>query len=332
MDLLTNSRMKSFRACSRRHHLEYVEGYRPAQESEALAFGTLTHSCLEAYWLARQSGGDPESWLRTALDVLPANGDPFDAAKLRPMLIAYAAAWADVACEVLAVEREFRLPLVNPLTNHPSRTWVLAGKLDLVIRLSDGRIAVVDHKTSSESIEPGSDYRRRLILDGQLSQYWRGCESLGWAPDLGIWDVLGKPALRPLKATPVESRKYTKDGRLYANQRETDETPDEYEIRIAEALAADPAKFFARVEVARLEVEREQYDANVWHLATVMREAKPYGRAIYNPDACMRGRSPCPFLAFCEGTASLDDESLFRRVDQDHPHEELSANPSTHAA
>jgi hypothetical protein len=364
MDLLTNSRMKSFRSCPRKHFYEYVEGIKPAVDDEALAFGTLVHSCLEAYWKHRQACG--ESSIDVALSVIPTDTDPFTVARVRPMLIAYAESWARVDCGVLAVEREFRLPLVNPLSKHPSRTFELSGKIDLVLRLADGRIAIVDHKTSGESIEPGSEYRRRLVLDGQLSQYWRGCESLGWSPDVGIWDVLGKPKLFPSKATPEDEREYTKEksracaackrknappaphfdeetgracvdgrvitdpgGRLYATMREFDETADEFEIRIAHAIAADPARYFAQIEVQRLDVEREQYDVNVWHLATMIREAKAYGSAIYNPDSCLRGRKPCPYLDVCEGTASLDDPARFRRA---RIHEELSANPSTHAA
>jgi hypothetical protein len=326
MDLLTNSRLKSFRTCARKHFYEYVQGYRSVADAAALAFGTLTHTCLEAYWIARQIGGRSETWLGVALDTIPADCDPFTVARLRPMLIGYAESWASFECEVLAVEREFRLPLINPRSGCPSRTWVLAGKLDLVLRLPDGRIAVVDHKTSSESIEVGSDYRRRLTMDGQLSQYWRGCESLGWPVDVAIWDVLGKPALKPAKATA--SPKYKADGSLYANMRAADETADEFEIRIAEAIAADPARYFARIEVQRLETEREQYDANVWHLATVMREAKEYGADIYNPDACLRPR--CQFIEVCEGTSSLDDTTKYRRVER--VNEELSASPSTHAA
>jgi hypothetical protein len=326
-ELLTNSRMKSFRACPRKHFYEYVEGIKPAADDEAMAFGTLVHACLEAYWKHRGVTG--ESSVDVALSVIPTDLDPFTVARIRPMLIAYCESWSGVECEVLAVESEFRLPLVNPLTNHASRTFELSGKIDLVLRLADGRIAIVDHKTSGESIEPGSEYRRRLVLDGQLSQYWRGCEALGWSPDVGIWDVLGKPAIRPLKATPIESRKYKADGSLYVSQREHDETADEFEIRIAEALAADPPRYLARIEVQRLEVEREQYDVNVWHLATMIREARDYGPAIYNPDSCLRGRRPCPYLDVCEGTVDITDPAKFRRA---RIHEELSTNPTTHAA
>jgi hypothetical protein len=365
MELLTNSRMKSFRSCPRRHFYEYVEGVKPVAEDEAMVFGTLVHTHLERYWLARRDGvADPAS----VFDLVDGSDlDPFVVARLRPMLLAYAASWSSVECGVLAIEREFRLPLVNPRGGHRSRTFELSGKIDLVLRLADGRIAIVDHKTSGESIEPGSEYRRRLVLDGQLSQYWRGCEALGWVPDVGIWDVLGKPKLSPYKATPESEREYTKErsracavckrkggsltaphfdpetstdcvdgrvvtdpgGRLYASMREFDETADEFEIRVSEAIASDPSRYLAQIEVQRLDVEREQYDVNVWHLASMMREARGYGSAIYNPDACMRGRKPCPYLDVCEGTASINDPSRFKR---ERIHSELSEQTTTHAA
>lgn len=325
LPILTSSRVKSFRACPRKHHFEYVLGVRPVQTSHALAFGTLLHTALEAYWTARRPGAT-KAPLQAAIATLADDADPYDRARLEAMLAGYSVAWDTFECEVLAVEAEFRLPLINPITRHPSRTWQLGGKLDLVLRLPDGRIAVVDHKSTSEGIEAGSQYRRRLTMDGQLSMYWHGCEALGWPVDLAIWDVLRKPSIKPSRATPEADRKYTKTGALYAAQRLADETPDEYRDRCVEAILADPGRNYARVEVTRLEAERDQHSVNVWHLAVAMREARAFGDGVYNPDACLRYGSPCPYLDVCEGTAALDDPTRYRRVDPEHPHEELAAS------
>ena len=50
MELLTSSRLKSFRACPRQHFYAHVEGYRPAREAPAMAFGTAVHEALAAWW------------------------------------------------------------------------------------------------------------------------------------------------------------------------------------------------------------------------------------------------------------------------------------------
>jgi hypothetical protein len=47
-------------------------------------------------------------------------------------------------------------------------------------------------------------------MDGQVSTYFDGAASLGLDVAGCIYDVIGKPGIRPLQATPVEARKYTK--------------------------------------------------------------------------------------------------------------------------
>jgi hypothetical protein len=50
------------------------------------------------------------------------------------MIRGYHARWSGDALEVVAIEREFVAPLVNPTTGAASRTFCLAGKLDAIVR------------------------------------------------------------------------------------------------------------------------------------------------------------------------------------------------------
>lgn len=311
MNLLTASRMKSFRACARQHHYAYVLGRRPRAEASALSFGTAIHHALEAWWHASRSGESP---LVAALAALPATLDSFARARAEAMLAGYDIAWADRGFEALEIEREFKLPLINPETRARSRTWELAGKVDVIARGPDGRVWVIEHKTSSEDIGAGAAYRARLTLDGQVSQYIEGANALGYDVAGVIYDVLRKPTTAPFEATPVESRKYKKDGTLYAAQRERDETPEEYRDRCIESLGANPDRHFAQIEVVRLEADRDEYAFDVWQLGELMRESERTGRAPRNGDACFRYGSPCAFFHVCTGSARLDDDTLFRTV------------------
>lgn len=241
--------------------------------------------------------------------------DAFDLARAEVMLTAYDARWSEdmERYEVLAVEAEFRAPLKNPETGAPSRTWSLGGKLDVVVRdLLEQRNAVVEHKTATGDVGPGSDYLKRLRLDGQVSVYYAGGDALGFPIGACLYDVLVKPGLRPYKATPVEARKFKKDGTLYANQRDRDETPEEYRARLVEAVVADPNAYFQRADVVRLEEEMRDAMADVWDLGRVMRESELAGRAPRNPDACVRYGRTCEFFGVCTGEASLEDASQFR--------------------
>lgn len=316
MDLqgLNNSRMKTFRACQRLHQYAFTLGYRPAREGGAKEFGSAAHAGMAAYLLARRDGHeDPTA---AALAALPQLADVFAQVRLEELLRLWCAYWDGEAITVLAVETTFALPLLNPDTGYPSRTFQLKGTVDALVRLADGRVAILEHKTTSEDPSAGGAYRARLALDSQVSQYFEGAGALGYAADICIYDVLVKPRLLPLQATPPEARKYTKAGALYAAQRERDETVDEYRARVAAALAESPDKYLAQIEVPRLEDERAEYRFDVWQLAEQIRLSERTGRAPKNPDACFRYGGPCPFLDVCMRTASLDDPTRFVREPQ----------------
>lgn len=256
--------------------------------------------------------------------------DPFDLARAEIMLAGYDARWSSDMdrYEVLAVETEFSAPLVNPETDAPSRTWTLGGKLDVVVRdLAEKRLLVVEHKTASGDVGPGSDYLKRLRLDGQISVYYAGAEALGYPVQACLYDVLVKPALRPLKATPREARRYTAKGALYANQRDQDETPEAFRERVALAVSEAPNDYFLRTEVVRLEAEMRDSMADVWQLGRALRENQLAARFPRNPDACVRYGRTCEFFQVCTGEASLEDPSLYRRSEHVHPELE-NADPT----
>lgn len=321
-NLLTASRLRAYRKCSRLESLLYVQGWRTVQESEALAFGTLWHTGLEAWWLAvkeAQSGETIEPLSDALLAVSGRASDPFAQVTCEELLRGYDARWHDQALDAVGVEEEFRAPLVNPATMQPSRTWMLAGKIDARATDRDGRRLVVEHKTTSEDISPGADYWLKLQMDHQISIYEIGCEALGWPPDGCLYDVVKKPGIRPLRATPAESRKYKKDGTLYANQREHDETPEEYRLRLRADIEADPSRYFARYEVPRTESQLRDFLQDAWDQGRSMREGHIAGRAARNPEACFAyGR--CPMWDACStGADPADMPDRYRHLDHVHP-------------
>jgi hypothetical protein len=300
---LTASRMKAFRECARLHHYKYVEGWRPVRESDALRFGTLVHLGLEAWWLAHRAGAAGEAPLVAAFSAVAGRGfDPYEQAKVEEVLRGYAARWTgDVALyEVLGVEVSFDTRLLNPDTWRPSSTWRLAGKVDLLLReRASGRVLVCEHKTTGDSIEdPAAAYWSRLQMDFQISGYVIGAESLGHEVSDILYDVALRPGLRPLLATPVENRKYRKDGGLYAGHRETDETPDEYRARLRAAMEEAPGRHFQRRVIPRTESQLRDFLVDAWQQAAAMRLSARLGHAPRNPDACHRFGT-CGFWQVC---------------------------------
>jgi hypothetical protein len=323
--------MKVARSCLREHSYRYLQGYRPLEEGFSLTFGTVLHAGLEAWW--RVTDARESVRLELALAALRAAAvgklDAFALVRAEVMLSAYHLRWEPEAehYQVLAVEAEFRTALRNPDTGATSRTWELAGKLDGLVRdRRDGRVLVLEHKTSSEDVSPGSEYWQRLRMDSQVSTYFAGAKALGHEASACLYDVLSIPGLKPLKATPVEKRKYTAKGALYAAQREVDETPDEYRNRLLEAYIEEPTRYFARGEVQRLEAQLEEAERDAWAMGRMLREAELEERAPRNPDVCLRFGRRCPFFAVCAGEGSLDDTRFFTRTTSVHPELGLASN------
>jgi hypothetical protein len=112
--------------------------------------------------------------------------------------------------------------------------------------------------------------------------------------------VTRRPGLRPLKATPIESRKYVKaTGELYANLRANDETPEEYATRIAADIAERPDHYFARIEIARLDSDLAECQMEVWQQQLAIRSAQRTGHWYRNPGSCF-GNFQCEYLPFCQ--------------------------------
>ena len=316
-DLLTNSRLKTFRQCPRLHQLRYVEGYRPSVEAAALHFGTLMHLALEAWWTAP----DDSQRLTLALEALESEADPYDRAKAQALMNGYDARWLNEPYEVIAVEVSFAAPLVHPRSGVTSPAFRQGGKIDgIALDTRTNRKLLVEHKTSSEDLSAGSSYWQNLRLDSQISIYFEGARSLGHDVDGCLYDVIGKPTIKPAKATPTESRKYTKDGKLYANQRDRDETPEEYRARLMEDIAANPNDYYQRQEVVRIGDELAEAAEDVWTTGALIQLSLASGRAPRNPDNCHRiGRGACSFFEVCTGAESLHDSPRFVRDGTVHP-------------
>lgn len=333
--LLTSSRLGVWQRCPRQHHYRYEVGLIPTGETpRALMMGTAVHAGLESWWRAYQAGADKYALpaaLHSAREAYPAE-DEYAVALLSALITAYDARWCTWAqgVEVIGVEFPFDAPLINPRTGEAHPHWRLAGKIDALVRLSDGRIAIMEHKTTSMDASAGSDYRRALTLNAQVGVYFDGARALGAAADVCIYDVLKKPTIKPLLATPLESQKRKKDGTLYAAQRDRDETATEYEARLCESIAQDPDRYLVHADVIRTDTEMDALRWDLWHAVRAIEESRKAAhdtrdvRAIpRHPSACMTHHTPCAYLPVCEGTASARDPMRYQRVS--NPHVELTA-------
>lgn len=357
-DLLTASRKACFHACPRKHELRYELGIRRIRDdAEAPRFGNLLHAGAEA-WLFAFRDGQPEEACNRALDAIDAEweshaeSDLYERERAFVLMQAYDLRWGDAQrrMRVLEVEREFARPLRNPDSGWPSRKWMQAGKVDAVVELPNGDRYLMEHKTTTEDITPGSNYFTRLRLDSQVSIYHDGAEAMGHEVRGCIYDVLVRPTQKPLLATPEASRRYTKgkqckackgegttmkvsgeypcadcEGlgwkeapRLDKRQREHDETVEAYGNRLVGAIGSNPEAWFQRIDVVRFPDELTDSRRDCWNTAALINACRKLGYWPRNDRACTQYHKLCEYFPACSGAASLDDPSLFERVELIH--------------
>lgn len=104
--------------------------------------------------------------------------------------------------------------------------------------------------------------------------------------------------------------KKDKDGvpeapRLHSNQREQDETLDEFEDRLASEVSERMDDFLARGVIVRLGDELPRMRQEIIDTVSAMRVLDDAGLAPPNHGACAQGRELCAFFEVCAGRASI---------------------------
>ncbi len=359
LPVLTNSSITTFRRCPREYYFNYVLLRKSRKKSAALTFGSMWHAGLEGWWAPIIANQEPSiTRYRVAVEMMhrfaSENGvDEFELIKAECLMAGYTPRWGDEPYETIAVEKNFAVPIVIAGSRAPS--FDLRGSIDALVQTSvsakkpfeggsDGLASHsagggptepapilhnVESKTTSADISAGSDYWRRVIaLDSQVSTYNAASKAMGYDVHDTIYDVVRKPELVPLKATPEESKKYTKPTklepipRLYANQRENDETPEEYRERLTADIIARPDWYFARQTIVRLEHDDEEHTRDVAQTATMIRFAEDQNAWPRSPNACERYRRICDYFEVCEGSTTIEDGTRFETKTTQH--EELS--------
>jgi hypothetical protein len=313
LPIVTTSETKSIRGCERRHFYRYVLGYRPISTPRALAFGTVSHAGLEAWWA---TAGDFKAASAALVDAhRESELDGYDLIKADVMLLGYHARWHNEDVKVLGVEQEFLVPIVHP-DRKTTHVVQLAGKLDALCEI-DGKVFIPEHKTKASSVADGS-YWEALRGDVQVSNYIIAAQSLGYDCQSVLYDVLVKPE-DPLKATPQEKRKYKKGtGELYANQRAEDEGPETYRARITALIEENPDKYYQRAVIGRMPHELEESQRDLWDAAERILAAHTRAYHPRNTDACHQYNRQCAYFEVCFGGVDIEDPIRFEKTEA-HP-------------
>jgi hypothetical protein len=323
---LTYSALSLFRNCRKAYQLRNIRHLVPVQRNENLTFGALIHSCLESW-----HGG---SGLDAVLDAIDAacptrSTDPDVKAMwhlARAIMRGYARQYPSEDWSVLALEKTFTGPIINPETGVSSRTYALSGKVDGIVTRADGNY-ILEHKTAS-SID--ADYLDKLWTDFQITIYAHYVERALNIPITGIiYNVIAKAKLQQSAGETEEEfrERYfalcakNKSGKSTATRR-MPETDYEFSKRLDEKYA-EPGMFHR--EVICLDRSRfEILQAELWELTKAMLEARRRGMYYQNTSQCFNEggyHRKCAYLPICKsGDNPVLTENLYTVV---APNEEL---------
>ena len=230
--------------------------------------------------------------------------------------------------DVLEVESEFAFPLLNPETESPSRTFVEAGKIDGVLRdRNTGVLKVLEHKTTSDSIDTDSNYWGRLGMDTQISKYILSLRSRGIDANTVVYDVVRKPGYK-LGNIPIldenglkvvvdafGNRVTTKDGKKWRQTGDTElgyvvqsrpETFEELSSRTFAEISSRPEDYFAVREVGRTDSDLLEYMNDAWAQSQQILYFRNRNLWPRNPSACT-AFGTCEFFDLCAGRETVDN-------------------------
>lgn len=320
-ELITSSRMSKMLSCPRAHYWRYEVGLRKESDSIALRFGSAWHRAMEARW----NGATIESAFASAIGECDSMTE-VQVATLSGMLAGYYTHYSDDPIKQMHPEVEFRHPLAG------SRKFDVAGKIDGLGVMHDGRLAKIEHKSAGEDISPDSDYWLRLRGNPQVMQYVFAARQMGWDVACVIYDVARKPMIQPLKSVPVLEdglkivndangvRVLKKDGtpKQTADKDKgevllaEEETPEQFGDRLATDCKTRPEFYFARREVPVLDDDMAEFEANRLAVSRMILSCKTESRKAKRPEhgwpKNLNGMTcrMCEFCSFCLQNVQVD--------------------------
>jgi hypothetical protein len=335
--ILTFSAIRALRNCRRLYRLRYIDELVPVRMDPNLRVGSVFHECLER-WFRLDIEKKPKDELAVAASLAhidqsyPNRGGDPEQNRLwhltRGMFLGYVARYPTETFRVVAIEKTFECPIINPATGWASRSFRLAGKVDALVQdPGSGEYFIMEHKSASQIVGSAID---RLPLDFQVHVYLLGLSRSLGIPIAGvIYDVTAKCALKQRvaeTAAEFEERRSlllakSRSGKTSAVQREA-EPDDAFQLRVAEKYR-DP-EMFLRETLYVSQADIDEVQAELWDLTQQLLSANRTGGWYRNDALCFQFNRPCSYFPLCRAGGN---PNLVENLYEKRPaHSELATN------
>lgn len=285
-DVMSGSRMDTFLRCRRQYFYKYELHLQPEVSSLALRYGSAIHELIAGKKIDEVAEGK--------------QFEEMDLAILSALFNGYCDKWGSAM----------------PIGFHPEvqinskiegcRKFSFTSILDTIGTLPDGRVCLVEHKTTGESLEDGGAYWAGAAQNTQLCGQVLSAREHGWDVETIVYDVIRKPSIRPKQVKGLDRV----------------ENAEEYGKRLVQDIAERPDFYYSRKEIPVLSDELEEFKATRLSVCwEIMAARKMAGKCAQRCHAFPRTScrrmvcNTCECAAFC--LAGIDVEqtlpSGFRR-------------------
>lgn len=322
-EVLSNSRINTYRKCPRMYELKYVLGLKRHRDNEAALDGKSLHQAIEL-----MLKGESERSVVRQVYAQYCEQDPVSAEYKSFMVVAIARAWRRVyvndPLEYIAVEQHAEMPLKSPLTGRNSTKHRVQGFIDGIVRHRDGTMWVVDHKLTSDSVGAESDFVKRLGIDTQPFTYIALATHLGLKVNGFIYDLVRKPGIRPRGLRNKEIEELAGGAKWHGHSIETAnseaarivmkpkaewemrETPPMYAARVYAEMVSDPGKYFGRHMMVPSRSELREWHNDLWMTKKLLDMSQNQGLYPKDTRSCLFPYR-CDFADFCLNRRSIDN-------------------------
>ncbi len=303
-EVLTHTKRSTFKECRYRYYLRHEKHLELRNQKggrrRGTAFGAAIFAVnqeIHAPALTFQMSGDAITGAKGLID------NTVDRVYEEALqAISSAEEYTDLAVEmvkvkVLALEylakygteerREvtFDLPLVNPETGMPSRTFTRGGKVDGMVTVGAHKARVIEDKLY-QSID--KSLIEALPLDEQIFEYVDALKAKGWDADVE-YRITRFPGINPAKAKEFKTK---------ADQ--PAETEAEFAARLRLDIQSRPEFYFVSEVLLFDESMLARYRMERWDTAKDIMEARKTERWYRSTSRC-KDFGGCIFLPHCRG-------------------------------
>ena len=272
VQVLTSSNIGLFKNCRKAYYYRNIERLVPRITSAARGIGTAIHKGIET--------GSIDEALAVFADIFPsdqteANTLETNKVIVQAMLEGYFERFGNgfPEAEDSKTEIEFSISIRNPKTKAKSRTFILSGKADCVVKLG-GKWWLMEYKTAGQV---GKSYIDKLMLDSQITTYIYALQKYLGIKIAGVmYRVIRKPSIRQTKK----------------------ETLEQFLDRLIADYKDRPEFYFFEEKLYRSQADLKEFEAELWGLTQDILKCKREGLYYKNTSRC-RDWGACEYIPLC---------------------------------